>query len=412
MPSTVPAVPPAFPRRLPLTADAAIAAALVVLGQWQVWGGWQDGGIGTPPHGDRLARAAMVVWFAAPLAWRRRRPLPVAAVICAGIAVQLLAVAPYVPFLVGLVPMAVANYTAAAYGGRLRLASLALVLLVESLVYARIPAERLSGEVLFGVFVALGTWLIGDVVRTRARHAQRALGDAQVLLARSEAAAAEALAEERTRIARELHDVVAHTVSLMGVQAGAARTLLDHDVEAARTALLEVESAARSSVAELQRLLALLRQDEGTSAERSPQPGLGRLDELVAQVRSAGLEVTLDTETAPVDVLPAGLDLAAFRIVQEALTNALKHAGTATRVQVVCADGRLRIEVENAAPRDGTGRRPVVAGAGHGVVGMRERVQLYGGDLHASATPEGGFLVRAVLPLAPEPALPALGGVA
>lgn len=391
-------------RRLSRRADAALATVLVALGQWQVWAGWADGGVGTPTHHYRAARALLVILFSAPLAWRRRRPLTVAAVICGALTYQLVAVVAYVPFLVGLAPMAIANYTVAAYASRWRLASLAFVFATESVIFAKIPAERVSGEVLFAAFVALGTWVVGDVVRARSNRAQRALDDAQVLMTRSQAATAAALADERARIARELHDVIAHSVSVMGVQAGAARTLIGHDPEAARAALLQVEATARSSVEELQRLLAVLRDDDDTGATRTPQPGLAQLDDLVAQVRAAGLDVCVTADEAL--QLSPGLDLAAFRIIQEALTNALKHAGTPTQVSVERNGDDVTIEVTNSGPtagRDSAGG--AFNGAGHGLIGMRERVQLYGGSLQAQRQPDGGFIVHAVLPAATESAL-------
>ncbi|KQX69771.1 hypothetical protein ASD06_01720 [Angustibacter sp. Root456] len=369
----------------------------MVIGQWQIWGGWHDGGVGAPPSGDRVARAALALVIAASLLWRRRFPLAVVAAVCAGIVTQLLVVTPYVPFLTGLLPMVIANYSAAAYGRRWRAASLLLVMGAQVVVYVRIPQERTSGEVLFGLFVALGTWVVGDVVRTRFHGAERVLGDARQLVAQSEAATAAALADERSRIARELHDVIAHSVSVMGVQAGAARMLMDRRPDAARAALLEVEATARSAVEELRRLLTVLR-DDGSAAEGlAPQPGLGQLGELVAQVRAAGLDVTLDASEAAQELSP-GLDLVAYRIVQEALTNALKHAGAATLVTVRAAEDELRIDVTNGAPQPGRRGDPLPEGARHGLIGMRERVQLYGGRLVAGPSPDGGFHVRAVLP--------------
>jgi signal transduction histidine kinase len=380
-------------------ADALLAGALLVLAQWQVWGAWHDGGVGVPSYGDRLARAALAVVMTAPLALRRRYPLPVAAAVCAGIVGQLVAVTAWVPFLTGLLPMAIANYTAAAYARRWRWAALVFVLATEAVVFARIPEERASGEVLFALFVALGTWTAGDVVRARSHRAQQALGDAQVLLAQSEAMTAAALADERRRIARELHDVIAHSVSVMGVQAGAARLLVAADPEAARAALLEVEGTARSSVEELARLLAVLRDDDHASGDLAPQPGLAQLEALVAQVRTAGVDVSLRTE-GDLSGLPPGVDLAAFRVAQEALTNVLKHSGAPTRVRVERRDGHLGVEVTNDRSADGDRLRGrSTGGARHGLIGMRERVQLYGGTLQAGPCPAGGFTVRAVLPV-------------
>jgi signal transduction histidine kinase len=370
---------------------------LVVIGQWQVWGGWHDGGVGAPPSGHRVARAVLALVIALPLVWRRRFPLAVAAAVCAGIVTQLLVVTPYVPFLTGLLPMVIANYSAAAYGRRWRVTSLLLVVVTQLVIYARIPQERTSGEVLFGLFVALGTWVVGDVVRTRFHGAERLLGDARHLVAQSEAATAAALAEERSRIARELHDVIAHSVSVMGVQAGAARMLMDRRPDAARAALLEVEATARSAVEELRRLLTVLRDDGDAAEGLAPQPGLAQLGELVAQVRAAGLAVTLDLSEGAAG-LPPGVDLTAYRIVQEALTNALKHSGAATLVTVRAAEDELRIDVTNDPPAQATPGQPTAAGARHGLIGMRERVQLYGGRLVAGPCADGGFHVGAVLP--------------
>jgi signal transduction histidine kinase len=370
---------------------------LLAVGQSQVWVPWSAGGVGGVPHAHRAARAALIVGFVVPLAWRRVRPLWTVTIICAAIVVQLLTVATYVPFLVGLLPMAVANYTAAAYGPpRLRAASLAAVFAAEAVIYAKIAEERTGGEVLFALFVMAGTWIVGDVVRARLVRADQTVAAAQTLVAASEAAAGAALAEERARIARELHDVIAHSVSVMGVQAGAARTMIDTDPDAARDALRSVEATARSSVGELQRLLAVLRDQDGADTDRAPQPGLSQLPALVEQVRTAGLPVELSvTGTA---ALPAGVDLAAYRIVQEALTNALKHARARTEVTVECSAALVRIEVRDA----GAGHRRPRNAAGHGLVGMRERAQLYGGTVHAGPHPDGGFVVRACLPVGSE----------
>lgn len=377
-------------------ADAALALVVLAVGESQVWLGWSDGGVGEAPHGRLALRALMMAGFTVPLAWRRRQPLAVVVMICAAIVVQLLAVAPQVPFLAGLLPMAVANYTAAAYAPRLRAFSLPVVFATQAVIYARIPAERVSGEVLFAAFVALGTWIIGDVVRIRSTRAERAMGAARTLVAEREASARATLADERARIAQELHDVIAHSVSVMGVQAGAARTLMDTDADAAREALRNVEATARSSVAELQRLLTVLRTG-GTEPNRAPQPGLAQLPALVAQVREAGLPVELSVSGMTAR-LPPGIDLAAYRIVQEALTNALKHAGAPTTVNVARRDGHVQIEVRDVGPgiRDG-GNQP-----GHGLIGMRERALLYGGTLDAGPDRDGGFVVRASLPVGAE----------
>ncbi|MGZ6673991.1 MAG: sensor histidine kinase, partial [Solirubrobacteraceae bacterium] len=206
----------------------------------------------------------------------------------------------------------------------------------------------------------------------------------------------EAVAEERARIARELHDLVAHNVSVMVVQAGAERHALGPEQESTREALTSIEQAGRQALVEARRLLGMLRRkDDGSELE--PQPSVEHIDVLVEQIERAGLPVTLavEGEQAP---LPAGVDLCAYRIVQEGLTNALKHAGPAHAEVVLRYEPRaLDVEVRD------DGRGPARAngdGAGHGLIGMRERVALYGGALEAGARDGGGFAIHAHLPLA------------
>jgi signal transduction histidine kinase len=395
-PATMPVPRQWRPHRV-RSADAVLALVLLGVGQSEVWLGWDDGGIGGMPHGHRLLRALLVVAFTVPLAWRCRRPMITVLTICAAVAVQLLFVAPQVPFLVALVPMAVANYSVAAHApARVRAAGLLAVFAVEAVIYARVPAERAGGEVLFAAFVALGTWAVGDLVRVRSARADQVADEARVLVVQREAAASAALADERARIARELHDIIAHSVSVMGVQAGAARILLDADPDAARAALCGIEATARTSVNELQRLLAVLRECGGEHS-RLPQPGLAQLPALVEQVRAAGLPVQLSTAGAAAALAP-GVDLAAYRIVQEALTNALKHAGAPTTVQIRYDPRYLRVEVRDVGTRP---ERPG-NGASHGLIGMRERALLYGGTVEAEPDPAGGFVVRACLPIGTE----------
>jgi len=202
-----------------------------------------------------------------------------------------------------------------------------------------------------------------------------------------------AVLEERVRIARELHDVVAHHVSVMGVQAGVARRLFDRDPPEAVAAIGSVETASRQAIADLQQLVGVLRrQEEGD--DLAPQPSLQRLPELVEHMRQTGLPVKLTTTGKP-QQLPAGVELSAYRIIQEALTNTLKHAGPAQAAVTVRYDnGAVEVEVVD----DGQGPSPARQGTGgKGLVGMQERVRLYGGRLEAGARPGGGFRVYAVL---------------
>src|SRR5438445_124084 len=211
---------------------------------------------------------------------------------------------------------------------------------------------------------------------------------------RERATAAErATAEERARIARELHDVVAHSVSVMVVQASGVRRLLKDEQHREREALLSVEQIGRQALTEMRRMLGVMRSGEETPAALAPQPGLQHLDRLIAQVEEAGLPVTLRVEGDRPDISP-GVDLSAYRIVQEGLTNALKHAKGA-RADVVVRYVESSVELEIAD----NGTAPVGDGNGHGLVGMRERVALYGGTLEAGPREGGGFVLRAELPV-------------
>jgi signal transduction histidine kinase len=248
--------------------------------------------------------------------------------------------------------------------------------------------EAASGSVMGGVICLIAyalqrrTKLAGELVERAARVERE----------REERTHA-AVEEERKRIARELHDVIAHTVSVMTVQAGAARLLLDDEPERAAGPLLAVEETGRQALTDLRRLFEILQEEASVSAS-GPQPGLADLDGLVAHARRAGLPVELAVEGQPRALAP-GVDLAAYRIVQEALTNARKHAGPArAHVAVRYGSGALDLEITDDGRAGANG-----GNGGHGLVGMRERAALYGGELAAGPRTEGGFAVRARLPI-------------
>ncbi|MGW1343273.1 sensor histidine kinase [Kribbella sp. NPDC002412] len=242
------------------------------------------------------------------------------------------------------------------------------------------------------------------LVRARRAHA-RALEERGWLLERErESAAQNAVDAERARIAQDLHDIVSHNVSVMVIQAGAARHVLADPAEA-EAALLAVEAAGRDTMTELRHLLGLLAPsadgtDSASSEELSPQPSLSRLSPLIDRIAFAGLpvEVRISGEPRP---LPAGVDVTAYRIIQEALTNALKHGdGVKAEVTVRYADHALRVEVLNTGPSVlSGGRAPRPDGEGRGLLGLRQRVAVYGGDLDARRRLGGGFRVRAKIPL-------------
>jgi signal transduction histidine kinase len=238
-------------------------------------------------------------------------------------------------------------------------------------------------------------WLVGYVYRANTARTTELRERAERLERERETEARAAVAEERARIAREMHDVVAHSLSVMVVQAEAAEAMLDVDPERARRPLSSVQDTGRSALGELRRMLGVLRERDETGAPLAPQPGLDGLDELVESVRQAGLlvSVRIDGEPRP---LPSGVDLSAYRIVQEGLTNALKHAGPARAdVLVRYGDRELELRVSD----DGRGHDPSSNGGGHGLVGMRERVALYGGEIEAGPRPGGGYRLRVRLPL-------------
>jgi signal transduction histidine kinase len=228
---------------------------------------------------------------------------------------------------------------------------------------------------------ALG-WSLGELGRTRQL--------------RREDAERRILSQERARIARELHDVLAHTVSVIVVQAGAAEDVFDTRPDLARKALGAIDAAARSTLAELRVLLQTVSAGDEPEPD-APQPGLGQLDALAASLQATGLRVELDHETGG-PPLPAAVDLSAYRIVQESLTNTLRHSqATRARVTVRCAPGSVRLEIRDDGPARPAGR---VDGSGRrGILGMRERARLLGGTLDAGPLPNGGFRVRADLPL-------------
>ncbi len=251
-----------------------------------------------------------------------------------------------------------------------------------------------SSDFFFIPLVFVAAWLAGFGLTRKLEHAQAAEQRARQLALVREAEAREAVAEERARIARELHDVVGHAVSVMTVQASGVRRLLNPDQEREREALEIVEQTGREALAEMRRLVGVLRRPEEAPA-LAPQPSLQHLDRLVRQAGDAGLPVEVQIEGRQGD-LPAGVDLTAYRLVQEALTNAVKHAN-AKRAEVLVRYGEDVVELIVTDDGDGVPDEKAESG-GHGLVGMRERVAVYGGELHAGPRPEGGYALHARLP--------------
>ncbi len=287
-------------------------------------------------------------------------------------------------------------------GSRLpRRTALILLGVVES-VLAVLQLRGSTGVATWLLYAAIlfGAWFLGDVTRqwreAATAHARRAteLEQAREELARL------AVTAERVRIARELHDVVAHSMSVIAMHAGSGRLAADRDPTAARRALEVVERSSRDALAEMRRLVTVLRDADEAAPAWAPAPGLGDVHRLVAEVAAAGISVEVHTEGDPAGV-PDGVSLAAYRIVQEALTNVVRHASSArARLSVRIGDGEVVLDVADDGDAWVAARAAAPTSPGHGTIGMRERAALYGGELTAGPRPEGGWRVAARLPYA------------
>jgi signal transduction histidine kinase len=361
----------------PLKVDWMLAALLTVVTQVAIWRG-------SDVTHHRLAAAVVALTITAPIAVRRRYPTLV------GAGVPVLAALDHDLWDAQSVgyPLATfcALYALAVWTPPRRFGfGFALVMAVWlgfSLRGGEFPNDGVGFAVIAAIVILLVRRVVGDRER-RARLAER----------ERDVAAREAVVEERARIARELHDAIAHNVSMMVVQAGAERRVIDPERGATKEVLATIERIGRDALTEMRRLVGMLRSP--SADELAPQPGLRDLPTLVAQVGEAGLPVELKLEGEPRQ-LPVGIELSAYRIIQEALTNALKHAGQAHAVvRVRYGDDSLELEIVD----DGSGGQAPVASGGHGLAGMRERVALYGGRLDAGRRPSGGFVVRVLLPV-------------
>jgi signal transduction histidine kinase len=278
--------------------------------------------------------------------------------------------------------------------------ALGAVLVAMSAALVLQPAGVVTSGTWISTLLAVAVaWLSGENVRSRRVQVSALQDRTRRLEHEREAQARQAVGEERLRIARELHDVVAHSMSVIAVQAGVANHVIDSRPELARQALATVETNTRSALVEMRRLLGVLRQGDEPSASLTPAPGLSHVADLVEQFRDAGLTVDLRLDGAP-DRVPDGVDLSAYRIVQEGLTNVLRHGGPEANVTIGHRAGAVEIEVCDDGRRPGQEAAAADAGrgAGHGLIGMRERVAIFGGTLVAGERPGGGFRLAATLP--------------
>ena len=341
-----------------------------------------------PQWGNALLAAAMSLM----LLWRRIHP--VATTVALGALAVPMAVWVTDPsdLVATFFPLLILAYGGGRYAEG-RGSYLVPAVLVASIVGVVAPAEDPhAGDFYFPSLIVFLCWLVGRTVRLRLRHAAELHEAAALAAEQREREAQQAVADERRRIAREMHDVVAHSISIMVVQAGGARRILATDPDRAEQAAVRIRQAGSGALAEMDILLGVLE----TVPDGAPQPGLDELDELVERTREAGLPVTLESRGAR-RPLPADAEPALYRVVQEALTNAIKHAGGATtRVALVWGEDALELRVVDLG--DG-GPSPELTGAGHGLIGMRERMRVHGGELEAGPRRGGGFEVVARLPL-------------
>jgi signal transduction histidine kinase len=353
------------------------------------------------PRGMLVLGYGLVLLHTLPLVARRRFPgIVLALVVASGLAGAALGLPPF--FLGPAILVAV--YSVAAYGSRwVAVAGLALAevgLAAVQLTPFGVEFEGPALVVFMGILAA--AWLLGHFAHNYRAYAARLEERTAELERAREELARRAVTEERLRLARELHDVVAHAMSVIAVQSGVGAHVADSRPEEVGKALAAIEATSRDALTELRRLLGVLRQDGEPQASLTPAPGLADLDGLLAEVAKAGLAVKLRVEGRPAP-LPAGLDLSAYRIIQEALTNVVKHAGPATaQVTIRYRDQEVTVEVTD----DGRGVGAVAGdgrkGTGHGLIGMAERVAVFGGDLEVGPRPGGGFRVAARLPVAAE----------
>jgi signal transduction histidine kinase len=384
-----------LPRRLLRSAwaDLALALALFGLGQYELWGGATYDGAPVWP-GPRLLTAIVVVpLLTLPFALRRRRPLISAALVLGTVAGES-AIWGGAEATTLFLALLIAVYSAAA-NARHRWLVLVGGLGTASIHLVTDPHAHVASDVVWTGGILVLIWLFGLAVHSRQRELQSLARETVQLAADRDRHALAAVADERTRVARELHDVVAHAVSVVVVQAQAGQRLVGHDDGRTRESLVAIEETARTALVEMRRLLGMLREDETRAL--APQPGLTRLTDLIAGVREAGLAVSLQVDGDPVTLAP-GLDLSAYRIVQEGLTNTLKHSqASSARVRVRYDLQRIELTVEDDGPT--TPRAPHAATGGRGLAGMRERAAIYGGRIESSPAEAGGWRLRASLPL-------------
>lgn len=367
--------------------DLALAVVLTIYTQAEL-------SFATGVAGSMVVQRASFAAMTGAVVWRRVAPVVAGALAGGGLAAQTV-FGGHAPVVGGFVSLLIVTYSAAAHASRVRAAVSGVLVGVGVIVYPFVHDLNLADEI-GNAAIFIGTWTLGRVIHHRGLQVDELeLRASETEAERSERLRA-AVAEERDRIARELHDVVAHSVSVMTLQTGAARQQMDVAPDRTREALVTVERTGRQALEEMHRLLTVLRDHD--LDDDTPLANLSELDRLSQQTRQAGLpnDVTVIGDPRP---LPPGLELCAYRIIQESLTNSLKHAdGTRAWVQIAYGPRSLEISVRD----DGRGGRARPGRTGHGLIGMRERVSLFGGELQAGPADGGGWQVQARLPTGPD----------
>lgn len=380
---------PVRSRLRPPLPDALLALVLAAAAQLQLW-------TVDTIHGPAAVQSALLLAATLPLAWLRRGPSTILLVICGALGVQAALGSPS-DAIGAFLALLVALFTTAAYARQgPALGSLVAASAVIAYHLARDPSARNPFVLAIEVAVAVLVVVAGLAVREREYRLQQAVAHAERLRESQAAELERARSEERLKISREMHDIIANSVSVMVLQAGAARQALSRDADEAAGPLRLVEETGRETLSDLRRLLGVLREQPGTR-DLEPPPGLDRMDELLAKARSAGIDVTTRIEGTPRH-MAGSIDLAAYRVLQEGLTNVMTHASE-DRVLVVVTYGErcLGVSVTN----HGRDRVRSEDTGGHGLIGLEERVGLLGGAFEAGPR-KGGFEVRATLPLGGE----------
>ncbi len=387
--------------RWPRATDVALAATVFIASVIAVAANsLDDGQVFSPSLIGELAAPAYLILAAtaASLVWRRRQPIQVISFILAALVVW-----SFLGYGEGQdLAVVFGIYSVGRYVTDLRHSLATLTVAAIVVAFGTVIDDQRAVDVAGSLVLTWLPWYIGHRVRNRRDYLALLQDRATHLEREQHAAARRAVVDERSRIARELHDVVAHRVSMMTVQAGAARTVARDDIDSAVEAMGDVEKAGRQALGELRHLLGILRPDDASPDGLGPQPGIDKIPTLAEQLTQTGADVSLQMEAMPED-LPASVDLSAYRIVQESLTNVIKHAGPEPSVEIRLGvdEHRLTIEVINTTD---TPRAVMLPRSGYGIAGMRERTEILGGTLEARPCTDKRFAVVARIPLASDPA--------